>query len=207
VIAVNRFEARSGEFRRSRERSVTPAGFAEDPHWVAIRDVVGELRERKETGAPPPRRRSRRKSPRDREVAAWNRNRASPGPGQQAMAADEETWHALDRDDVWQRLESDVERGLAEEEVRSRRAELGPNAVAPAKPRSGLGILFDQVNDVPIYLLMGSAGLSVMTGGGWRMRASLPGWWPSTPASALSRNDTRSAPSPRLPSRISRRFA
>lgn len=55
--------------------------------------------------------------------------------------------------------------GLSEDEVRRRRRAFGENAMPPLRRRSTAGVVAGQVATLPVMLLLGSAILSVATGG------------------------------------------
>lgn len=55
--------------------------------------------------------------------------------------------------------------GLGADEADRRRREFGSNALPEAQPPSGVEIFFSQFKSLPVMLLLGSAGLSVATGG------------------------------------------
>ncbi len=67
--------------------------------------------------------------------------------------------------EVAARLESDAAAGLPETEAAARRARYGPNALAQQPGASRFAQLVGQVNSLPVYLLLGSAAISVATGG------------------------------------------
>ena len=73
--------------------------------------------------------------------------------------------HTLSREQVLQRLETQPEQGLSSSEAALRLARYGPNALPQMPRRSALEILLGQVNSLPSLLLLGSAALSVATGG------------------------------------------
>jgi P-type Ca2+ transporter type 2C len=62
-------------------------------------------------------------------------------------------------------LSVDLEKGLLEETVRDRLKRYGPNSLPESKHRTGLEILYDQINSLPVYLLGAAAGVSILTGG------------------------------------------
>jgi P-type Ca2+ transporter type 2C len=74
-------------------------------------------------------------------------------------------WHLLDKDSVLAELETNSETGLPPEQVIERLKRYGPNILPVSQPRSGLEILWDQLNSLPVYLLAAAAGVSILTGG------------------------------------------
>jgi Ca2+-transporting ATPase len=74
-------------------------------------------------------------------------------------------WHALDADDVLARLETSPRDGLSAAQVEASEARHGRNLTPRATPRSSLDILKSQFDSFPVLLLVGSAALSVVTGG------------------------------------------
>jgi P-type Ca2+ transporter type 2C len=80
-------------------------------------------------------------------------------------AAGAAPWWLLGVDEALGVLGSVADRGLSADEVAQRRARYGPNALVVAAGRSDLAMLIDQLRSLPTLLLMGSAVLSVATGG------------------------------------------
>lgn len=74
-------------------------------------------------------------------------------------------WHLLDKDSVLAELETNSETCLPPEQVIERLKRYGPNILPVSQPRSGLEILWDQLNSLPVYLLAAAAGVSILTGG------------------------------------------
>jgi len=73
--------------------------------------------------------------------------------------------HAMPREQVLQQLETTPEHGLSAAEAAARLARYGPNTLQPTAPRAALDMLLDQIKGLPALLLLGSAVLSVATGG------------------------------------------
>jgi P-type Ca2+ transporter type 2C len=73
--------------------------------------------------------------------------------------------HTLDVEAVVLRAGVDLALGLSDAEAASRLEISGPNAPDVAKPRSALARFFDQLTNVPVALLGGSAVISLATGG------------------------------------------
>jgi Ca2+-transporting ATPase len=72
-------------------------------------------------------------------------------------------WHALDADDVVQRLETSAS-GLSESEAARRLERHGPNRLLPPPPVSALRILADQLKSVVVLLLVAAAVVSAAMG-------------------------------------------
>jgi P-type Ca2+ transporter type 2C len=69
-------------------------------------------------------------------------------------------YHAITADEAARSLRTDVERGLADEEVLRRRAETGPNAL-PEEPRESVFLVFlRQFQNILIAILLGAAAIS-----------------------------------------------
>lgn len=109
--------------------------------------------------------RSPESAKRDRVQAAEQRGPsappATPGPARQPAGG----WHARSVDAVATVLRSDPRQGLTSEDARTRLARDGPNRLRGVKHRSRLAVALDQFADLPVMLLLGSAGISVVTGG------------------------------------------
>ncbi len=74
-------------------------------------------------------------------------------------------WHQLSRDNVLQRLESNLKTGLDADTAEKRFQSNGPNAIPEAKSRSGWRLFLEQFTSLPVYLLGAAAGVSLLTGG------------------------------------------
>ena len=74
-------------------------------------------------------------------------------------------WHTLTEAEVLAKLGATPTTGLSSQLAKMRLTELGPNALTHAKRRTGTEILIGQFNSLPVGLLVGSAALSVVTGG------------------------------------------
>jgi Ca2+-transporting ATPase len=77
----------------------------------------------------------------------------------------ERRWHAMAPGEAAALLGASLERGLEPQEAARRLAVRGPNALPRVKPRSGLAIFGQQMISLPVFLLAGSAALSLATGG------------------------------------------
>ncbi len=58
-----------------------------------------------------------------------------------------------------------LESGLTREAVQENYKKFGPNAFPETEPRSSWEMFFDQFQSLPVALLSGAAGLSIVTGG------------------------------------------
>ncbi len=74
-------------------------------------------------------------------------------------------WHLMDTSSVLAQLETNPETGLFPDQVIERLKRYGPNTLPVSQPRSGLEILWDQLNSLPVYLLAAASGVSILTGG------------------------------------------
>ncbi|WP_437337682.1 cation-translocating P-type ATPase [Sorangium sp. So ce394] len=72
-------------------------------------------------------------------------------------------WHNLSAGDALSKIES-AEAGLADDEAARRLEEVGPNVIQRAKGDSALKLLFRQINDPLIYVLLASAALAMAMG-------------------------------------------
>lgn len=77
----------------------------------------------------------------------------------------EALWHSLPAHQILGQQEVAFDHGLADSEVAARLLRYGPNALTEAERRSALQILMGQFDSLPIWLLLASAGVSVVTGG------------------------------------------
>ncbi len=76
-----------------------------------------------------------------------------------------EVWHLMDPDTVLAMMKSSPKTGLTKEKVAESLKNYGLNVVPERGARSKLGMFIDQFLSIPVYLLAGAAGLSVLTGG------------------------------------------
>ncbi len=90
---------------------------------------------------------------------------AAAGRGPSGSSSGGPPWHVHPADHVVERLQSSLEQGLTAEEARRRLERYGANELTRAAGRSPLSIAVDQVRSLPVGLLIGSAVLSVVTGG------------------------------------------
>ncbi len=93
----------------------------------------------------------------DSARAGWRWHTTKPPP--------HESWHAMDRSGVAQRLGTSIQTGLSGSTAAQRLQEYGANRLPESAPRPQLAILLDQLSSTPILLLMAAAGASILTGG------------------------------------------
>jgi len=74
------------------------------------------------------------------------------------------SWHTMSGTDVLQELETPVEEGLSDEEVQKRQQKFGPNELTEAPPTSFWEMLWAQINNFVIYMLLGAAIISMLLG-------------------------------------------
>src|SRR5437868_5746238 len=72
-------------------------------------------------------------------------------------------WHALPREEALARVQSTAE-GLSEEEGRRRLERYGPNVLHRESQNGPLRVLFRQINNPLIWVLLGSAALAMALG-------------------------------------------
>jgi magnesium-transporting ATPase (P-type) len=89
-----------------------------------------------------------------------------PGPQSDGATStgSEPAWHALGVEETLARIQTDVGRGLSEEEAARRLARIGPNALPEAAHRSLLSVFFHQFTSPLIYLLLAAAGIALALG-------------------------------------------
>lgn len=75
------------------------------------------------------------------------------------------SWHDLGADEVVGALGSDADTGLQLEEAGNRLFSFGPNSLGSIERRSAWSTLASQFESLPVALLIGSAAVSVATGG------------------------------------------
>ena len=74
------------------------------------------------------------------------------------------SWHAMTNPDVLQELDSQTETGLTSAEVKSRQEKYGLNELQEAPPTSFWVMLWSQINNFVIYMLIGAAIISALLG-------------------------------------------
>ncbi len=70
------------------------------------------------------------------------------------MTSGEERWHALEAEDVLERVGADAEEGLSESEAEDRLDEFGPNVLAERDAVSALQLALSQFNQPLVYILL-----------------------------------------------------
>ncbi|MDJ0974691.1 MAG: cation-transporting P-type ATPase [Planctomycetota bacterium] len=100
------------------------------------------------------------------ETAPAKRSRRRNGEQPKTAPPDPDapSWHALTVEDVLTAWKS-TEQGLTQAVAAKRLLEVGRNESAAIEPRSGLSIFVEQFTTLPVAMLVGSAALSVATGG------------------------------------------
>lgn len=73
-------------------------------------------------------------------------------------------WFQMDIDELVKKAEVSTDYGLAKEEVDVRREKFGYNRLKSGKKKSLWRLLFEQINDLLIYILMGAALISALLG-------------------------------------------
>lgn len=71
-------------------------------------------------------------------------------------------WFEKSSQEIIKEFNTDVVNGLSSEEALIRREKYGPNKLAEKKEQSILKLLFEQINDVLIYILLGAAVISAL---------------------------------------------
>jgi P-type Ca2+ transporter type 2C len=82
------------------------------------------------------------------------------------MVSLRQDWHTMSVAEVAAALETDLETGLSEEQVRQRQAEFGPNELQEAPRRGFWRMLLDQFNQFLVLILLAAALISALVG--WR---------------------------------------
>ncbi|MBN1658364.1 MAG: cation-translocating P-type ATPase [Anaerolineae bacterium] len=73
-------------------------------------------------------------------------------------------WHTLDIEAAATALDTDLEQGLSEAQVRHRREEFGPNQLRERPPRTFWQMLLDQFNQFLVLILIAAAVVSALIG-------------------------------------------
>jgi len=74
------------------------------------------------------------------------------------------TWHALSREEVLEELDSGLEKGLSSEQAAKRQEKYGPNQLAEGKKTTFWEMVYDQLNNFVIIMLMAAAVISALVG-------------------------------------------
>ena len=88
-------------------------------------------------------------------------NKFSP---QFPISQNDDTWHALQTEEVMERLFSSTEGGLSQEEAERRLEKLGPNELTEAPPVTFMEMLKEQFNNFVVIMLIIAALISAMLG-------------------------------------------
>jgi magnesium-transporting ATPase (P-type) len=73
------------------------------------------------------------------------------------------SWHTYDSTAIFQKVSSSAD-GLSQQEAQQRLQEFGPNRLRPAKKKSPLARFLAQFQNVLIYVLLGSGGVTALLG-------------------------------------------
>ena len=73
-------------------------------------------------------------------------------------------WHAVSQEEVLRTLEIPSPAGLTSAEVKKRLERYGPNQLAEKPRQTFLKLVFDQLNNFIVILLLAAAGISVVMG-------------------------------------------
>jgi len=74
------------------------------------------------------------------------------------------TWHALSREQVLEKLDSGLGKGLSSQEASERQKKYGPNQLAEGKKTTFWQMVYDQLNNFVIIMLMVAAIISAIVG-------------------------------------------
>ncbi len=74
------------------------------------------------------------------------------------------TWHSLSREAVLDKLQAPLEKGLSSKEAQSRKEKYGPNELQEGKKRTFWNMVFDQLNNFVILMLVAAAVISAILG-------------------------------------------
>jgi len=74
------------------------------------------------------------------------------------------TWHALSREEVLEKLESGIEEGLSNKEAAKRLEKYGPNQLAEGKKTTFWEMVYEQLNNFVIIMLVVAAVISAFLG-------------------------------------------
>ena len=74
------------------------------------------------------------------------------------------TWHALSREQVLEKLDSGLGKGLSSQEASERQKKYGPNQLAEGKNTTFWQMVYDQLNNFVIIMLMVAAIISAIVG-------------------------------------------
>jgi Ca2+-transporting ATPase len=74
------------------------------------------------------------------------------------------SWHTVTSTDVLQKLDTSEEQGLSSEDVKARQEKFGLNELAEAPPTTFWELLWAQINNFVIYMLLGAVIISALLG-------------------------------------------
>lgn len=72
-------------------------------------------------------------------------------------------WHAKDKTTVLDNLRTNESQGLTESDVKNRQKQFGQNELSKSRGRSVLNILWSQLNNIVVFLLLAAALLAFLT--------------------------------------------
>ena len=93
------------------------------------------------------------------------RQRSSGAAGRDGSTALERPWHAMSQEAVVNLLDTSLTLGLSHAQAKARLLQYGLNQLPEGARRSALGMIAEQFATLPVGLLLGSAAVSVVTGG------------------------------------------
>jgi Ca2+-transporting ATPase len=97
-------------------------------------------------------------------MARWAGSAAAPARTSPRPGADSDAWYNLSPDEVADRLETRLDRGLSQAEAERRLGEHGPNELEAARAASPWKLLLEQFQNVLILILLVAVGLSIVLG-------------------------------------------
>jgi len=142
-IAIRQQRPRPPAKARKEPEAERPEGF-----FGFLRDLFGRSR----SGRPP-------------ELTPAVTRRHTAPLGGRAPETLPQAWHATPAHEAANFWRTSAEAGLTAAEAEARLNRYGVNLLSPIEPRSALSMLADQVQSLPVLLLIGSAALSLATGG------------------------------------------
>ena len=74
------------------------------------------------------------------------------------------TWHALSREEVLEKLDSGIDKGLTDNQAQERLAKFGPNQLEEGKRTTFLEMVIEQLNSFVVILLIVAAVISAFLG-------------------------------------------
>jgi Ca2+-transporting ATPase len=87
-------------------------------------------------------------------------NQANPAKGRNGK----NQWHALEREELLNTLETSTDQGLSSQEAERRLQSVGPNQLEEAKPVTLWRMIWEQLNSFVVYLLIIASAISAVLG-------------------------------------------